>query len=138
MSRNSKAKRDTRKKKEPSRPIRRLGDALQPHAQLLDADDVSIGGVGWRDGEWLLVLGSQVAARSDSAAMALAMLRHVVAVQERNGRELRLEASAPLLNAAGREAAALGRTLEEHLAALEQERVEREPLAPVVTPSLPH
>lgn len=138
MSRNSKAKRDARKKKEPSRSIRRLGDALQPHAQLLDADDVSIGGVGWRDGEWLLVLGSQVAARSDSAAMALAMLRHVVAVQERNGRELRLEASAPLLNAAGREAAALGRTLEEHLAALEQERVEREPLAPVVTPSLPH
>ncbi|QGW63950.1 hypothetical protein [Lysobacter soli] len=138
MSRNSKAKRDARKKKEPSRPIRRLGDALQPHAQLLDSDDTAIGGVGWRDGEWLLVLGSQVAARSDSAAMALAMLRHVVAVQERNGRELRLEASAPLLNAAGREAAALGRTLEEHLAALEQERVEREPLAPVVTPSLPH
>lgn len=138
MSRNSKAKRDARKKKEPSRPIRRLGDALQPHAQLLDADDAAIGGVGWRDGEWLLVLGSQVAARSDSAAMALAMLRHVVAVQERNGRELRLEASAPLFNAAGREAAALGRTLEEHLAALEQERVEREPLAPVVTPSLPH
>ena len=138
MSRNSKAKRDARKKKEPSRPIRRLGDALQPHAQLLDADDAAIGGVGWRDGEWLLVLGSQVAARSDSAAMALAMLRHVVAVQERNGRELRLEASAPLLNAAGREAAALGRTLEEHLAALEQERVEREPLAPVVSPSLPH
>jgi len=138
MSRNSKAKRDARKKKEPSRPIRRLGDALQPHAQLLDADDAAIGGVGWRDGEWLLVLGSQVAARSDSAAMALAMLRHVVAVQERNGRELRLEASAPLLNAAGREAAALGRTLEEHLAALEQERVEREPLAPVVTQSLPH
>ena len=138
MSRNSKAKRDARKKKEPSRPIRRLGDALQPHAQLLDADDAAIGGVGWRDGEWLLVLGSQVAARSDSAAMALAMLRHVVAVQERAGRELRLEASAPLLHAAGREAAALGRTLEEHLAELEQERIEREPLAPVVTPSLPH
>ncbi|BDU15348.1 hypothetical protein [Lysobacter auxotrophicus] len=138
MSRNSKAKRDARKKKEPDRPIRRLGAALQPHAQLLDADDTAIGGVGWRDGEWLLVLGSQVAARSDSAAMALAMLRHVVAVQERAGRELRLEASAPLLHAAGREAAALGRTLEEHLAELEQERIEREPLAPVVTPSLPH
>ena len=138
MSRNSKAKRVARKKKEPDRPIRRLGAALQPHAQLLDADDTAIGGVGWRDGEWLLVLGSQVAARSDSAAMALAMLRHVVAVQERAGRELRLEASAPLLHAAGREAAALGRTLEEHLAELEQERIEREPLAPVVTPSLPH
>lgn len=138
MSRNSKVKRDARKKKEPAKAIRRLGAALQPHAQLLDDDNSSIGGVGWRDGEWLLVLGSQIAARSDSASMALAMLRHVVAVQERAGRELRLEASAPLLHAAGREAAALGRTLEEHLAALEQERMEREPLAPMVTPSLPH
>lgn len=138
MSRNSKVKRDARKKKEPAKAIRRLGAALQPHAQLLDDDNASVGGVGWRDGEWLLVLGSQIAARSDSASMALAMLRHVVAVQERAGRELRLEASAPLLHAAGREAAALGRTLEEHLAALEQERMEREPLAPVMTPSLPH
>jgi len=138
MSRNSKVKRDARKKKEPAKAIRRLGAALQPHAQLLDDDNASVGGVGWRDGEWLLVLGSQIAARSDSASMALAMLRHVVAVQERAGRELRLEASAPLLHAAGREAAALGRTLEEHLAALEQERMEREPLAPMVTPSLPH
>ena len=138
MSRNSKAKRDARKKKEPSRPIRRLGDALQPHAQLLDADDAAIGGVGWRDGEWLLVLGGQVAARSDSAAMALAMLRHVVAVQERAGRELRLEASPPLLNAAAREAAAVGLTLEEHLAALEQERMERDPVVPSAAPSLPH
>ncbi|WP_206860172.1 hypothetical protein [Lysobacter changpingensis] len=138
MSRNSKAKRDARKKKEPGRPIRRLGAALQPHAQLLDADDAAIGGVGWRDGEWLLVLGGQVAARSDSAAMALAMLRHVVAVQERAGRELRLEASPPLLNAAAREAAAVGLTLEEHLAALEQERMERDPVVPSAAPSLPH
>ena len=138
MSRNSKAKRDARKKKEPGRPIRRLGAALQPHAQLLDADDAAIGGVGWRDGEWLLVLGGQAAARSDSAAMALAMLRHVVAVQERAGRELRLEASPPLLNAAAREAAAVGLTLEEHLAALEQERMERDPVVPSAAPSLPH
>jgi hypothetical protein len=94
--------------------------------------------VGWRDGEWLLVLGGQVAARSDSAAMALAMLRHVVAVQERAGRELRLEASPPLLNAAAREAAAVGLTLEEHLAALEQERMERDPVVPSAAPSLPH
>ncbi|WP_342316837.1 hypothetical protein [Lysobacter sp. FW306-1B-D06B] len=138
MSRNSKAKRTARIKKEPGRPIRRLGGALQPHAQLLDADDASIGGVAWRDGEWLLVLGGQIAARSDSAAMALAMLKHVVALQARTGRELRLEASPPLLHAAGREAAAAGQTLEEYLAALEQERLERDSLAPMQTPSLPH
>lgn len=133
MSRNSKVKRDARRKKEPARPIRRLGDALQPHAQLLDEDDHAVGGVGWRDGEWLLVLAGQVVARSESAAMALAMLKHVVAVQAGADRELRLVASPPLLTAAGREAKGLGHTLEEYLAVLEQERLERSLAAPVAT-----
>lgn len=141
MSRNSKAKRDARIRKEPRRPIRRLGNALQPHAQLLDGNDRSIGGVGWRDGEWLLVLGGQVAARSASAAMALAMLKHVVAVRERAGDELRLEASPPLLSAATREAADAGHTLDDYLVILEQERLERSleaPPAASVPPALPH
>lgn len=141
MSRNSKVKRDTRIKKAPKRPIRRLGDALQPHAQLLDGDDRAIGGVGWRDGDWLLVLGGQVAARSASAAMALAMLKHVVAVRARAGEELRLEASPPLLSAATREAADAGHTLDEYLAILEQERLERSleaPPAAIEPPALPH
>jgi hypothetical protein len=140
MSRNSKAKREARIKKEPKRPIRRLGGSLQPHAQLLDGNDQSVGGVGWRDGEWLLVLGGNVAARSASAAMALAMLHHVMAVRERSGDELRLEASAPLLSAASREAAAEGHTLDEYLAMLEQERLERSLEAPAATgsPALPH
>ena len=141
MSRNSKVKRDSRVKKEPKRAIRRLGASIQPHAQLLDGNDRSIGGVGWRDGEWLLVLGGQVAARSASAAMALAMLRHVVAVRERSGDELRLEASPPLLSAARREAADAGHTLDEYLAVLERERLERSLEAPAEIdppPALPH
>ena len=138
MSRNSKAKRDARMKNGPKRTIRRLGGSLQPHAQLLDADDAAVGGVGWRDNEWLLVLGGQVAARSESAALALAMLKHVVAVQARAGRELRLEASPPLLHAAGREAAAAGHTLDEYLSILEQERMERDPPSPMTAPSLRH
>ncbi len=141
MSRNSKVKRDARVKKEPKRAIRRLGASIQPHAQLLDGNDRSIGGVGWRDGEWLLVLGGQVAARSASAAMALAMLRHVVAVRERSGDELRLEASPPLLSAARREAADAGHTLDEYLAVLERERLERSLEAPAAIdppPALPH
>lgn len=133
MSRNSKVKRDARKKKEPARPIRRLGASLQPHAQLLDENDTAVGGVGWRDGEWLLVLGGQVVARSESAAMALAMLKHVVAVQASADRDLRLEASPPLLSAASREAEGLGHTLEEYLAVLEQERLERTLGAPAGT-----
>ncbi len=125
MSRDSKARRDARRKKEPRRPIRRLGGALQPHAQLETGDGNTVGGAGWRDGEWLTVLGGQVAARTPSAALTLAMLRHVVAVQGQAGTELRLTISPALETAATREAAAEGRSLEEHLHVLEQERLER-------------
>jgi hypothetical protein len=125
MSRNSKVKRDARIKKEPKRPIRRLGAALQPHAQLETEDGNTIGGAGWRDGEWLTVLGGKVAARTQSAAMTLAMLRHVVALQEQAGQELKLTYSPAMATAATREAAALGHTLEDYLQLLEQERAER-------------
>jgi len=125
MSRNSKVRRDARRKKEPKRPIRRLGAALQPHAQLEDADGNAVGGAGWRDGEWLTVLGGQVAARTPSAAMTLAMLRHVVALQEQAGTELTLTYSPALETAATREAEAAGSTLEQYLQLLEQERLER-------------
>lgn len=125
MSRDSKAKRDARKKKEPKRPIRRLGAALQPHAQLETSDGNTVGGAGWRDGEWLTVLAGQVVARTPSAALTLAMLRHVVAVQEQAGTELKLTFSPTMEHAATREAQAEGRSLEEYLHVLEQERLER-------------
>jgi hypothetical protein len=130
MSLNSKARRDARKKNEPKRPIRRLGSQLQPHAQLETADGSTIGGAGYRDGEWLTVLGGQVAARTDSAAMTLAMLRHVVALQEQAGQELRLTYSPAMETAATREAAAAGHSLEEYLLLLERERAERTAAAP--------
>lgn len=130
MSRNSKVKRDTRKKKAPKRPIRRLGNPLQPHAQLEDAAGNAIGGAGWRDGEWLMVLGGQVATRTPSAAMALAMLRHVVAVHGEAGREIRLTYSPAMEAVAAREAEGHGKSLDEYLALLERERQERTEPAP--------
>ncbi|MFC5579243.1 hypothetical protein ACFPOA_14610 [Lysobacter niabensis] len=125
MSRNSKARRDARRKKEPRRPIRRLGAALQPHAQLEDADGNAVGGAGWRDREWLTVLGGQVVARTHSAAMTLAMLRHIVALQEQAGGTLKLTYSPVMEAAATREAEAAGKSLEDYLVLLEQERQER-------------
>lgn len=125
MSRHSKARRDARRKKAPNRPIRRLGAPLQPHAQLVDADGHAVGGAGWRDGEWLAVLGGQVVARTGSAAMALAVLRHLVALHEQAGRPLTLSCSPAMTQVATREAAAVGRTLDDYLALLEQERRER-------------
>lgn len=125
MSRNSKARRDARTKKQPKRPIRRLGNPLQPHAWLEDADGTAIGGAAWRDREWLMLLGGRVVARTGSAAMTLAMLRHTVAVHACAGRAVRSVCSPALTAAAAQEAAAVGRSLEEYLALLEQERQER-------------
>lgn len=125
MSRNSKARRDARRKKEAKRPIRRLGSPLQPHAQLETADGSTVGGAGWRDGEWLTVLGGQVVARTQSAAMTLAMLRHIVALQAQAGHEVKLTYSPAMETVATREAEAAGHSLEDYLQRLEQERAER-------------
>jgi len=125
MSRESKARRDARKKKEPARPIRRLGQQIQPHAQLADAQGQAIGGAGWRDGQWLTVLGGQVVARTDSAAMTLAVLRHIGALREQGGEPVTLTFSPALEAMAAREAAAVGQTLEAHLQQLENERQQR-------------
>src|SRR5262245_54565532 len=99
MPRNSKARRDARQKKAAKRPIRRLGSQLQPQAQLEPADGDTIGGAGYRDGEWLTVLGGQVVARTQSAAMTLAVLRHIVAVQAQAGQVVKLTHS-PAMEAA--------------------------------------
>lgn len=125
MSMNSKARRDARKKKEPKRPIRRLGHALQPHAELQDEQGHAIGGAGWRDGLWLTVLGGQVVARTESAAMTLAMLNHIVALQAQAGHALALTCSSAMTTAATREAEAAGQTLQAYLEMLERERIER-------------
>lgn len=123
MSRFSKARRDARRKADPVRPIRRLGDALQVQARLTDEAGETVAAAALRDGEWLLLLDGRTAAATDSASMALAMLRHVA--QRREGEPLRLRCAPQLRAAAAEEAAAHGRTLDAHLEALEAERRER-------------
>src|SRR5688572_21411573 len=125
MSRQSKARRDARRKKEPDRPIRRLGQQIQPHAQLADAQGNAVGGAGWRDGQWLTVVGGQVVARTDSASLTLAVLRHLAALHEDAGRAVTLTFSPALEAMATREAATAGLSLEEHLQQLEAERMSR-------------
>ena len=134
MSRNSKARRDARRKKEPARPIRRLGQQIQPHAQLADAQGEAVGGAGWRDGQWLTVVGGQVVARTESAALTLAMLRHLVALREQAGQPVTLTFSPALEAMATREATAAGLTLEEHLQQLEAERLARHEPPPGAEP----
>ena len=75
MSRQSKAKRDARKKQQGARPIRRLGRPVQPVAQLRDEAGELVGGGGLRDQEWLLLLGGQVAGYSTALGSYLPHLK---------------------------------------------------------------
>lgn len=122
MSRHSKARRDARRRQAPDRPIRRLGDALRLQARLTGDDGGTVAAVALRDGEWLLLLDGGIAARTDSAAMALAMLRHVAGRRGADDAGLQLRCAPQLRASAAAEAAAHGRTLDVHLAALEVER----------------
>ena len=121
MSIHSKARRDARRKKSrtprpgPARP-------LAEHAHLVDG---IFGGAALRGEEWLMVLGGKVVTATDSAAMMLAMLKHVAALREAAGDTVRLTYSTHLGEVATAEAAAEGRTLDEYLAQLDAEREER-------------
>ena len=124
MSIHSKARRDARRKKSrtprpgPPRP-------LAEHAHLVDGQGRIFGGAGLRGEEWLMVLGGKVVTATDSAAMMLAMLKHVAALREAAGDTVRLTYSTHLGEVATAEAAAEGRTLDEYLAQLDAEREER-------------
>ena len=124
MSIQSKAKRDARKKKaKSSRP----GPArpLAEHAHLVDGSGRLFGGAALRGDEWLMVLGGKVVTGTDSAAMMLAMLKHVASLREAAGDTVRLSYSTQLGDAATAEATAVGKTLDEYLAELDAEREER-------------
>jgi hypothetical protein len=125
MSTRSKAKRDARKKKSKGVSRRRPAAGIVEHAHLI-VDEKIVGGAGRRGSEWVLLLGREVVAETDSAAMILAMLKHVAALQEQSGQAVGLNYSTQLRAAATAEAEAEGKTLEAYLAELEQEREERE------------
>jgi hypothetical protein len=123
MSIGSKARRDARKKQ--TRPAgKRPPASIRPHAHLRDPQDQIVGGAGLRGSEWVLVMAGEVLAGTDSAAMVLAMLNHAAALRREAGETVRLTYSDFLRDAATAEAVAEGKTLEELLAALEEERIE--------------
>lgn len=125
MSINSKAKRDARKKKRPKLGAARAAPVLRPHAEILDGEGNLVGGAGLRSGEWVMVLNGREVAATDSPAMILAMLTHAATTREEAGLQVELRYSTELRDAATVEAASEGKTLEQYLAMLEAERVER-------------
>ncbi len=98
MSRNSKAKRDQRKKQHPRRPFARLGRTpdVQNHAVMQDAEGRVIAAIGLQGNEWLLAIGGQTMGNADNPVPMLAMLKHLANLQEKEGNTVTLTYSEQL------------------------------------------
>lgn len=118
---DSKTRRALRRRRETTQ---RDSAAMPAHAQLHDAAGDLLGGIALRGEEWVLVLHGRAVASTDSAGMAIAMLRHTVALLMRGGQDVAMRYSDMLRGAATEEAAATDRTLDEYLDFLEAERAE--------------
>lgn len=94
-------------------------------AHLLAEGDRIVGGIARRDDEYALVLAGRVMASTDSAGMAIAMLRHARVLLSADGSALSIRVSPELQMPATDEAASAGLELEAYLDVLETERRER-------------
>ncbi|MGV8961052.1 MAG: hypothetical protein ACOH1V_11830 [Stenotrophomonas sp.] len=123
MSKNSKAKRDQRKKQQPKRPIMRLNNQqpVQNHAVLQNEEGQVVAAIGLQGNEWLLSIGGQTMGNADNPVPMLAMLKHLSNVQEKEGRTVTLEYSSQLQQLIDDLAADDGKTADEYLAALVSE-----------------
>ena len=94
-------------------------------AHLLADDTRIVGGIARRTDGYALVLGGRVVAATESAGMAIAMLRHARVTLSTEDAPLSIRIAPALEAPATAEADGAGLTLEAYLAALEAERVER-------------
>ena len=95
MSKQSKAKRDKRKKQQGQRPFMRLNGAqqVQNHAVLTNEEGQVIAAIGLQGREWLLSIGGQTMGNAENPIPMLAMLKHLANVQEQEGRKVELQYS---------------------------------------------
>src|ERR1700748_95074 len=112
MSKNSKAKRDAKRKKAPKRPyVRKSNDVFEPHGEMRDGEGRVIAGVGRQGDDWLLIAGGQVLAGGSSAADAMAMLDQLAAIRQADGDVVINSYSTTFRACAERDAAEAGMTL---------------------------
>ncbi len=131
MSIQSKSRRDARKKAKGETlakaiPADKLG---QPHADLRDEKGKLLGAIVFKDGQWVLGLGGKIVGDTDSAAHVLAIIKRAAAMLRAQGREVQLVFSAPLRDAANKEAAELGLSFEQFQERLEQDMSGKDPAA---------
>lgn len=109
-------------------PRRTAGDgagrSMPAHAHLLDDAGRVLGGIALRETEWVVVLQGRVVAATESAGLAIAMLRHTATLMAGAGHALRVDTSETLRERASAEGAEAGKSLDEYLAYLEAERAE--------------
>lgn len=101
------------------------GRSMPAVAHLLAGDDRIVGGIAKRDDEYALVLGGRVMTSTDSAGMAIAMLRHARVLLSTDETPLSIRIAPALESPATEEAASAGLGLEAYLDVLEAERRER-------------
>lgn len=123
MSKQSKAKRDKRKKQQPKRPFMRLNadQPVQNHAVLMNEEGQVVAAIGLQGREWLLSIGGQTMGNADNPVPMLAMLKHLSNVQEKEGRKVTLEYSSQLQQLIDDLAADEGKTADDYLATLVSE-----------------
>ena len=129
MSIQSKARRDARRRKEQREHNRaRAGaPAIEPHAELRDADGKLLAGVVRQAGVWVLGMDGRIAGSSDSAAQMLMLIRRAQRLHDEKGIPVKLVYSDALRDEAELEAAAHGKSLADDETQLEEERATAQP-----------
>jgi hypothetical protein len=116
MSKNSKAKRDAKRKKAPKRSfIRRTVGAIEPHGEIRDGSGRVIAGIGRQGDEWLLVVGGRVMGGGSSAADVMVMLHQLSDMRQANGDAVVNTYSTTFKVAAERDAQQEGMSLSEYI-----------------------
>ena len=123
MSKNSKAKRDKKRKQQPKRAFQRLNRDVdvENHAVMQDAEGNVVAAIGLQGTEWLLSVGGQTMGGGDNPVPMLAMLMHLQKLQEREGKTVSLTYSEQLTQFVADLAADENQTPEEYLAHLATE-----------------
>lgn len=116
MSKNSKAKRDAKRKKASKRPFaRRLNDVIEPHGEMRDGTGRLIAGVGRQGADWVLIAGGQVIGGGSSAADVMAMLHQLSDMHQANGDAVLNTYTTTFRAAAARDAEEEGMSLDEYI-----------------------
>ncbi len=129
MSIQSKARRDARRRKEQREHNRaRAGaPAIEPHAELRDADGKLLAGVVRQAGVWVLGMDGRIAGSSDSAAQMLMLIRRAQRLHDEKGIPVKLVYSDALRDEAELEAATHGKSLADYETQLEEEMATAHP-----------